>query len=241
MEYIVRDHKSLFNIIIPHFDKYPLRGIKYLDYLSFKEACNIFASNSHRTQDGFNTLLNLSRGMNTYRIFPNNEYYLPDHANVNSSNYLPLDGNYINGFLAGDGCIHLTTKDAKFGFMRLQISQHTHNYKLMESLSHYFNWNLPSRHSKNSIQLTINFRTSNLFNHFNQYTLFGSKSIQLAKIQDINQLLSNNQHLEQVGRSRIWKSTFKESIINIQEDHSCSLAGTGLPLERTWIKYFPKD
>ena len=33
--------KDLENYIIPHFNKFPLRGVKYLDYIAFKEIINI--------------------------------------------------------------------------------------------------------------------------------------------------------------------------------------------------------
>jgi len=43
------DFSYLKTILIPHFLKYPLRGTKYLDFLSFKdkEASHIFENREH--------------------------------------------------------------------------------------------------------------------------------------------------------------------------------------------------
>jgi hypothetical protein len=38
VDFEVLNFLSLKNIIIPHFLRYPLRGTKYLDFISFKEA-----------------------------------------------------------------------------------------------------------------------------------------------------------------------------------------------------------
>lgn len=40
----VQDIYSIKNKIIPHFLKYPMRGTKHLDFLSFKEAFHIIES-----------------------------------------------------------------------------------------------------------------------------------------------------------------------------------------------------
>jgi hypothetical protein len=51
--------------------------------------------------------------------------------------YIPIDGHYINGFIAGDGCLVLRMGKL-FGTMHLCISQHKNNRLLMESIAKYF-------------------------------------------------------------------------------------------------------
>jgi LAGLIDADG endonuclease len=63
----IHDFSSIKNILIPHFLKYPLRGTKYLDFLSFKEAFHIIESKEHLTEEGLNKLYKISKGMNTGR------------------------------------------------------------------------------------------------------------------------------------------------------------------------------
>jgi len=76
----VQDIYSIKNNIIPHFLKYPLRGTKYLDFLSFKEAFHIIESKEHLTKKGMDKLYSLSKGMNTGREYLTDVYYSPNHT-----------------------------------------------------------------------------------------------------------------------------------------------------------------
>lgn len=152
VDYQVRDRVSL-GLIKEHFFKYPLRGTKFLDFMDFKEALEIMEQNLHRSKDKVKLLISLSEGMNSlrkdYSKFP------PLHTIKSNSAYLPLSGNYINGFIAGDGCLYLRTK-SNFGSMGIQISQHVNNRLLLREIADYFNPNLKvSVHGKESIQITL--------------------------------------------------------------------------------------
>jgi hypothetical protein len=103
VSFTVQDFYSIKDKIIPHFLKYPLRGTKYLDFISFKEAFHIIESKEHLTEEGLNKVYTLSKGMNTGRIFSENIYYSPNHTKENNIDYIPIDAHYINGFITGDG------------------------------------------------------------------------------------------------------------------------------------------
>src|SRR5277367_797348 len=77
LNFVIRDFSSIKIKVIPHFIKYPLRGTKYLDLLSFKEAFDLVESKEHLTKEGLNKLYNLSKSMNSYREFPLESYYSP--------------------------------------------------------------------------------------------------------------------------------------------------------------------
>jgi hypothetical protein len=150
----VKDINSLNEYIIPHFSNYPLRGTKYLDYSTFKEALAIINSKEHLTKEGLKKIIDMSFNMNSYRKFT--KEYCPIHTIENNSLYMPINGNYINGFIAGDGCLALNTKDNAFGRMSLQISQHKDNKILLSSIANYFK--SPTKiyyHDVNSVQLTL--------------------------------------------------------------------------------------
>lgn len=53
--------------IIPFFDKYPVVGNKYLDYLDFKKAALIVENKEHLTKEGYAKVLLLKAGMNRGR------------------------------------------------------------------------------------------------------------------------------------------------------------------------------
>lgn len=138
VDFEVLDLLSIKNILIPHFLKYPLRGTKYLDFISFKKASHIFENGEHLKEEGINKLYSLKKDMNSQRDFSEyNSYYCPDHTKEGNIDYIPINGHYINGFIAGDGCITLLM-DKHFGSMILSISQHINNKFLMVSIANYF-------------------------------------------------------------------------------------------------------
>jgi hypothetical protein len=151
--FAVRDINSINNIIIPHFINYPLRGTKHLDFLSFKESAGIINSKKHLTIKGLNEIIGSSNNMNSYRKFPIE--YSPIHAIESDPEYIPINGHYINGFIAGDGCLALDTK-ANFARMSLQISQDKNNRLLLLSIAKFFK--SPNKiyyHDVNSLQITL--------------------------------------------------------------------------------------
>jgi len=157
MDFTIRDINSIDNILIPHFLKYPLRGTKHLDFISFKKAFDIFSSKEHLTEKGMNELNIISKEMNTFREFPNSTYYSPLHAIENNMEYITLNGHYINGFIAGDGCLALSLRDRSFGKMSLQISQHINNKLLLICIANYFQSPLKVYpHGPKSLQITLN-------------------------------------------------------------------------------------
>ena len=66
-DFTVTSIKALIDIIIPFFDKYPLRGQKLLNYNDFKSVIEIVQSKEHLTDLGFNKILDIKKGMNTGR------------------------------------------------------------------------------------------------------------------------------------------------------------------------------
>lgn len=217
VDFLVRNIKALNDIVLPHFLNYPLRGTKYLDFINFKDAIDLINKKEHLTKVGLDKLIDISTRMNSKRI--HGELYSPDHAVVENTKYIPINGHYINGFIAGDGCLALNTKDVGFGRMSLQISQHKNNKLLLLSIANYFKSpNKVYYHDTDSIQLTlsgIKLWKNVIFNHFSEYPLYGTKNIKLKKLFIIKNLMIDNKHLMQVGKSRQWKPDLKLSIINI--------------------------
>jgi len=53
--------------IIPFFDKYPVKGVKSLDYADFKRAIEIIKFKGHLTVDGLEEIRKIKAGMNRGR------------------------------------------------------------------------------------------------------------------------------------------------------------------------------
>lgn len=63
--YSVQSARDLTNIIIPHFDKYPLITQKRADYLLFKEAVNLLLTGKARSSiEGVNEIISIKGSMN---------------------------------------------------------------------------------------------------------------------------------------------------------------------------------
>jgi len=67
MTFGIRDINSINNVVIPHLSKYPLRGTKHLDFLTFKKAVDLINSKQHLTKEGIDEIVKMSYNMNTYR------------------------------------------------------------------------------------------------------------------------------------------------------------------------------
>ena len=58
---------DLIEVIIPFFVKYPIQGVKSLDFLEFKKVANLMMDKEHLSIEGFNKILEIKLNMNKYR------------------------------------------------------------------------------------------------------------------------------------------------------------------------------
>lgn len=234
IEFVVSDQPSIKNIIIPHFQQYPLRGTKYLDFCDWVEAAKIIFNKEHLTKEGMDKIILLKSGMNRSRVYPLN--YQPDHTIPSHPSFIPLDGNYISGFVSGDGCITITPSNLKktskhFAYPWFNIAQHSNNFLLLESFKEFFSNISKIEKIRNSNQVQFRTMSKNLFLNtiipfFETYPLYGVKSIKLYKIQLILDLMNTSNFLKLSGSD---KEILKDQIIKIWEDDSIKLLGNGTP------------
>ena len=111
LEYSVSDQNSISNIIIPFFNKYPLRGTKLLDYLDWVNCFEIVKNKEHLTSKGLNKIRQIKISLNTGRVFNNDALGSTNTLlSQNKPGFVSLDPNYISGFLVGDGYLSLISK-----------------------------------------------------------------------------------------------------------------------------------
>lgn len=55
---------EIYEIIIPHFDKYPLVTQKLADYILFKEIVSLMINKEHLTLDGLNKIVSYKASLN---------------------------------------------------------------------------------------------------------------------------------------------------------------------------------
>ena len=104
--YSVQSLRDIVNIIIPHFDKYPLITQKKADYLLFKQAINLLYSKVHKDVDGILRILSIKASMNlglSDRLKIQFPTVIPEpRPKVNSA--VIRDPNCLAGFVDGEGC-----------------------------------------------------------------------------------------------------------------------------------------
>jgi len=62
--YRVDKLKNILEVIIPHFDKYPLATQKLADFILFKEIISLMNNKEHLTLDGLNKILSYKASLN---------------------------------------------------------------------------------------------------------------------------------------------------------------------------------
>jgi len=60
----IRSIDHLTDIIIPHFDKYPLNSQKKYDFIMFKKVLSIMKDNRHLTKEGLIKIIDIASKMN---------------------------------------------------------------------------------------------------------------------------------------------------------------------------------
>ena len=140
VEYRVTTLNDIFNIIIPHFDKYPLKTKKQLDYLLFKEAVLLMLNNEHINLKGIYKIVNIKASLNTgltknlKEAFP---FTVPKDKNIffisHKENNNILNPKWVAGFCTGESNFFITVQKSKtkVGFtatLRFSVGQHSRDY-----------------------------------------------------------------------------------------------------------------
>jgi cytochrome c oxidase subunit 2 len=214
----VADWRSLNTVIIPFFLQYPLRGTKYLDFLSFVQTASIIREKVHLTLEGVARIRTISASMNTGRTIIG--IYQPEHTKDSSPSYIHLEPNYISGFVTGDGCFSLIVKEdsPNFGRAYFAIDQHKNNRALLLSLLSALNLTSNTLRPKGSDWLRIS--TTNratiknvILPFFLKYPLLGVKSSIVLKL---SQILATTERSIPLGSKRIkWSPELRSKLLAI--------------------------
>lgn len=65
--FVVVKFKDIYDKIIPFFDKYPIKGVKALDYSDFKKIANVIHNKEHLTEQGVYKIQSIKSKMNLFR------------------------------------------------------------------------------------------------------------------------------------------------------------------------------
>ena len=206
LKFTVSNKDLLLNIIIPHFEKFPLKGSKQLEFLAFKEAV-ILSCSLDNTK--LNKILYIKSKMNTKRSFDERWYYL-DHINI------AIEPEWLQGFIDGEGCFYCaivnTVKISKPYLavnLTLDIAQNSHDVKLLYHIREYLNEGyLKPKYDINSLietkkarsvtRLVIN-NKKKIIDFVDKYPLYSLKSRDYLDWKKLNSLKELKKHQTDTG------------------------------------------
>lgn len=214
----VRKFDDIMNVIIPHFDKYPLLTQKQADFLLFKEIALLMKNKEHLTPEGIAKIVAIKASMNLglsdklSLAFPVKPFPRP----VIQTLTIP-DFNWITGFAEGDSSFFINlykVKDTKTKFsvkLMFRLAQHTRDLELLKLIRKNLNCGtiqLDNRtiRSNNMVNYTVTeFYDiySIIMPFFKQYPLKGIKSLNFEDFYKVAEIMHKSEHLSLEGINKI--------------------------------------
>ena len=99
----VKSFKDISDVIIPHFDLYPLISQKFADFLLFKSAVELISRKEHLTEEGLRKIVGIRSSLNR-GLTPILKEAFPDIISVNRplvQSVGIIDPNWVAGFISG--------------------------------------------------------------------------------------------------------------------------------------------
>lgn len=211
VEYVVSSLKDI-EVIINHFDSYPLITHKWSDYQLFRQTFELIKRKEHLTIEGLKKVLSFKAVFNEglpnqlKTAFPDIIPHIRPPKEVMGE--LIKDPHWISGFVDGEGCFYVSLyKDStKVKSLWFQITQHTRDLDLLKELITYFNCGRYSTYGKkyaNFVVTRISDINMKIIPFFKKYPLQGDKYKSFASFEQIAHLMVNKTHLTAEGLQQI--------------------------------------
>ena len=127
MVFTISQLSDIETILIPLFEQFPLNTTKHLDYLAFKEAFFLFKTRNIsklNKQDLYSKISKLKNSMNNKR----------ENFDLLEGHQVRITGNYLVGFLEGDGSFYLNKHDMT---ARVSLVTTTANRVVLEKIREF--------------------------------------------------------------------------------------------------------
>ena len=207
--YSVNSIKDLVNVILPHFDNYPLLTKKRADYLLFKEAVLFMKDKKHLTlsQEIVNIRASINKGILPGSILAQ-EFTTSPVIKPKVETPQSLNPYWIAGFSDAEGCFFIEiTKNSKIitGYavsLLFKISQHKRDLALLNKILEYFSCGAIYNNSENVAAFhckKLSDIQTKIFPFFNQYSLQGEKLLEYNDFCKAFSIIANKEHLTEEG------------------------------------------
>jgi len=213
--YQVQSYKDITNVIIPHFDKYPLITQKQADFLLFKSVIELMNKKEHLTSEGLNKIVSIKASINLglsdvlRESFPN--ITLVPRPKVEDQEI--SDPHWLAGFIEGEGCFFIDifkSKTHNIGFvvrLKFIITQHSRDHLLMNSFIKYLGCgNYNERHYQGVSTFVVG-KFSDILNiiipFLDKYPIQGNKRLDYMDFCKAASLMKSQAHLTSEGLEQI--------------------------------------
>ena len=203
-----------FQVLLEHFDKYPLITTKKADYKALKLAYFIIKKKEHLTKEGFRKIIAIRASMNR-GLSQKLEVAFPDYVPVKRPIVeLPqtIDPHWLAGFTSGEGCflVIVERSTTKIGWgvkLVFQLTQHSRDYELLKMIIIYLGcgYVIKDRDSYNFRVTKHDDIVEKIIPYFKKYKIHGVKSLDFADFSLVAELMKQKKHLTAEGLYQIRK------------------------------------
>lgn len=191
---------DLVNVIIPHFDKYPLQSFKRIDFLLWRDIVTLMKNKEHLIQSGLEEIVSIKSALNLglsdklKEAFPHVKVIVRPEFVVSEQS---LNSYRVSGFTVGDGAFIFST-GANF-YASYEIMLHIREELLLLKIREIFdsNGNVYSYPTKTSTMYRITALSklnSFIIPHLDKYILSGVKLHNYLIWREIVVLLTKKAH-----------------------------------------------
>jgi hypothetical protein len=228
VEYRIFAIKDL-DIILNHFDLYPLITKKGGDYLLFKEALECIKNKQHLTVEGFNKILAIRASMNKglpaklLEKFP----YIKGKEIPVVVTPESLNPYWVAGFMDAEGCffvksIYNKNNELRFG-LGCQITQHSRDSLVMHKICSFFNCGrveVSRMVYDNYVVTKLPDINKIIIPFFTNFPILGSKRKEFKCWTDIAKIMTSKAHLTNEGSEKILKIKHQMNTFRKEDDNN---------------------
>ena len=220
-QYTVSSIKQINEIILPHFDKYPLITQKRSDYILFKEAITLINSKKNMAKEEFiGKIVGIKASMN--------RCLLSDELKASFTNNVPVirplvenitipHPQWVAGFTSGEGCFMIKTsvnRNSKLGYgvqLSFQITQNERDIELIRSLVSYLGCGrlvVSEKHNGSKVNFNVT-KFSDIqeliIPFFLKHKILGVKFLDFEDWCRAGEIIKNKGHLTKEGLDKIFE------------------------------------
>lgn len=215
VEFRVSTLNDIINVIIPHFNNYPLLTKKYADFIFFKNIVKLMLEKEHQNLEGIQNIVNIKSLMNwgisdvLKESFPNIvQKEREELLNINSILSSKTAKEWMAGFATGESNFFIAVQKSKtnsgvYVSLRFSIAQDIRDLSSLESFIDFFGCGYVAIYKNRSVCEFIVTKIDNIIKDiipfFEKYNIRGSKYSNFLDFKEAALIIKNKEHLKENG------------------------------------------